>query len=69
MGGKDAIRDLLARDPSARAIVASGYASDPVLADCARYGFIGQLAKPFVMSGLDDALSNALRPISSTTSP
>jgi PAS domain S-box-containing protein len=69
MGGKDAIRDLLALDPSARAIVASGYASDPVLADCARYGFIGQLAKPFVMSGLDDALSNALRPISSTTSP
>lgn len=59
-GGKEAIRDLLAVDPSARAIVASGYSSDPVLADCIRYGFIGQLAKPFVLSELDEVLSRAL---------
>jgi two-component system cell cycle sensor histidine kinase/response regulator CckA len=46
-GGKEAIVKLLKVDKNARAIVASGYSDDPVLADYRRYGFVGMLAKPF----------------------
>ncbi|MBN1297264.1 PAS domain S-box protein, partial [bacterium] len=46
MGGKEAVRKLLAIDPSARVIVASGYSSDPVLSGFSAYGFVGHLAKP-----------------------
>ena len=51
-GGKDAIGDLQKIDPQARVIVSSGYASDPVMANCADYGFAGKLAKPFSLAEL-----------------
>ena len=47
MGGQEAVLELLEMDPNARAIVASGYSSDPVLTDYGDYGFRGSLAKPF----------------------
>ena len=47
MGGKEAVRRLLAEDPRARVIGASGYSRDPVLANHRQYGFIAALRKPF----------------------
>ncbi len=57
MGGLDTVRHLRALDPGAKVIVASGYASDPVLADSAQYGFTGRLAKPFQLQRLEQELA------------
>jgi DNA-binding NarL/FixJ family response regulator len=56
MGGKDAIRELLAIDPAVKAIVSSGYSNDPVMADHLAYGFKGIVAKPFVVQELSGTL-------------
>lgn len=60
MGGKETIQELLALDPTAKVVVASGYSSDPVLSDCARYGFAGYLAKPFQLNELKQELARIL---------
>ena len=39
MGGKQALERLLKIDPHARAIVSSGYATDPVTMKYVNYGF------------------------------
>jgi two-component system cell cycle sensor histidine kinase/response regulator CckA len=60
MGGAEAIKHLLALDPGAKVIVASGYSSDPVLANCTQYGFAGRLAKPFSWQELTETISRVL---------
>jgi PAS domain S-box-containing protein len=60
IGGKDAIRDLLRIDPGVRAIVSSGYADDPVLADYERHGFKAIVPKPFGSAELGAALDQVL---------
>ena len=47
VGGKDAIRDILAIDPKAKVIVASGYSNDPVMSRYRDYGFAAVVHKPF----------------------
>ena len=47
MGGREAIQELLAIDPAIKAIVSSGYSTDPILANYLDYGFKGRLVKPF----------------------
>jgi DNA-binding NarL/FixJ family response regulator len=34
-------------DPNVKAIVASGYFNDPIMADYKKFGFSGVIAKPF----------------------
>lgn len=57
MGGKEAIAALRAFDPKARAVVASGYADDPIMANYQEYGFIGMLAKPFKLNELNNIIA------------
>jgi len=52
MGGKEALKELLALDPKVKAIVASGYSNDPVMAQFQEYGFRAALTKPFKASEL-----------------
>ncbi|MEI6669575.1 MAG: ATP-binding protein [Acidobacteriota bacterium] len=52
MGGKEAIKELLAIDPHVVAIVSSGYADDEVMAEYDKYGFRGVVAKPFSLAEL-----------------
>ncbi len=60
MGGAEAIREIRGLDPDVRAIVASGYSSDPVMARHKDYGFQAALAKPFRASELNEALQFVL---------
>jgi len=60
MGGKEAMKKLLHKYPQAKAVVASGYYNDPVMADCASYGFKAAVAKPFQVEELGQALRKAM---------
>jgi CheY-like chemotaxis protein len=61
IGGKEAIKDLLAIDPQARVIVSSGYADDPAMANYTDYGFRGIVAKPYTQSHLLNVLGQVLK--------
>ena len=56
LGGKDAAARILAQDPDARLVVASGYATNDVLAFYREHGFCARLAKPFRLADLKKAL-------------
>jgi PAS domain S-box-containing protein len=60
MGGKEAIVKLLEIDPSARAIVSSGYSNDPVMAHYRKHGFKGVVAKPYEIDELSETLQRVL---------
>jgi CheY-like chemotaxis protein len=60
LGGKEAIRDLLATDPGVRAIVSSGYTGDPVMANFEDFGFKGIAAKPYTQKELRDVVTRVL---------
>ncbi len=57
MGGKQAVVEIRKVDPAVKALVASGYSNDPVLADCRHYGFDGIVAKPFNVDGLRQSMA------------
>jgi signal transduction histidine kinase/ActR/RegA family two-component response regulator len=46
MGGMEAVRKILELDSTARVVVSSGYADDPVMARYTEYGFKGVVRKP-----------------------
>jgi len=52
MGGKEAVKQLIELDPSVKAIVSSGYATDPVMSRHREYGFCSMLAKPYEIADL-----------------
>jgi two-component system cell cycle sensor histidine kinase/response regulator CckA len=60
MGGKEAARLLRQREPSVKAIVSSGYSSDPVMADYEKYGFAGVIPKPYSLQDLSAVLHRVL---------
>lgn len=60
IGGKEAIKEIIAIDPEARVIVSSGYADDPVMANYSAYGFQGIIAKPYTLDNLQDVLGRIL---------
>jgi CheY-like chemotaxis protein len=52
MGGKEAMTELLKIDPHVKAIVSSGYSSDPILANYRAHGFRGVIPKPYRFTDL-----------------
>jgi PAS domain S-box-containing protein len=60
MGGKETIKELLAIDPHAKVIVASGYSNDPVMANYRDYGFAAMLSKPFDVQELTTEIEKVL---------
>ena len=60
MGGREAVKKLIELDPGVKAIVASGYSSDPVMTDCKAYGFTGVITKPYDLQTLSRTLRTVL---------
>jgi two-component system cell cycle sensor histidine kinase/response regulator CckA len=61
MGGVEAVKKLVEIDPAAKAIVSSGYSSDPVMSNFREYGFAGIVMKPYQISELNEQVRNVLR--------
>jgi CheY-like chemotaxis protein len=57
MGGKECVARLRQVDAGVRAIVSSGYSTDPVMGQYRDYGFGGVVAKPYRLQDLGDVLS------------
>ena len=60
MGGLETLTRLRVIDPQVTALISSGYANNPVMADWAHYGFSGVVAKPYTIAQLQEALHNVL---------
>ena len=61
MGGKDAVKEILAFDPHAKVIVSSGYSNDPAMANCQEYGFVAAVVKPYQLQELAKVINQVLR--------
>ena len=59
MGGWEAIEQLLEFDPEVKAIVSSGYSTDPIMSAYQDYRFKGVVSKPY---GTEELL-NTLREV------
>jgi hypothetical protein len=55
------MRALLTLDRAVRAIVCSGYSSDPVMAAYLEYGFVGILPKPFRLTAMEEMIIATLQ--------
>ena len=60
MGGRKTLEKLLDFDPDVKAIVSTGYSSDPVLSDYKNIGFKGFVIKPYKIDQLTDTLKKVL---------
>lgn len=56
MGGKEAVAEILAVDPSAKVLVSSGYSTDPIMTNYSDYGFSGVINKPFDLMAIKGVL-------------
>jgi two-component system, cell cycle sensor histidine kinase and response regulator CckA len=61
MGGKEALGNMLMINPTVKAIVTSGYSTDPVMSVFQEYGFKGVLSKPYNMQDLEQELFKVIR--------
>jgi len=60
MGGVETLTRLRGLAPDLRAVVCSGYSTDPVVVDHRAHGFSGVVSKPFTASELREQVRRAL---------
>jgi CheY-like chemotaxis protein len=60
MGGQAAAQEILKIHPQAKIVVSSGYATDPVMANFADYGFQAVIAKPYRFTELRKVIQRVL---------
>jgi PAS domain S-box-containing protein len=60
VGGKEAITALLEIDPKVKAVVSSGYSTDPVMANYLEYGFSAVLTKPYLLQDMSKVFQELL---------
>jgi len=61
VGGKEAITKLREIDPEVKAIVSSGYSTDPIMSEYKKYGFSAVLTKPYSVTEIEKTLHILLR--------
>jgi CheY-like chemotaxis protein len=61
MGGAEAMEKLRAMDSEVKAIVSSGYSSDPVMANYRAHGFRGRVPKPYAADDLTQVVEELMR--------
>jgi nitrogen-specific signal transduction histidine kinase/ActR/RegA family two-component response regulator len=61
LGGEETMRRLRAIDPSALAIVSSGYSDTPVMSRYAEYGFAAVATKPYTIAEVVQTLAQVLQ--------
>jgi len=59
-GGKETIQKLIQIDPNVKAVVASGYSNDPVMARYKDFRFKDIIVKPFSIEELGRVLQNLI---------
>lgn len=60
LGGIETMAILRQIDPEIKAVISSGYASDPVMSEYAKYGFSGVVTKPYKFDELLEALNKVI---------
>ena len=60
MGGKEAIGKLREVHPEVKAIVSSGYSTDPVMSDYKTFGFSSLIAKPYSVRELTETIHRVI---------
>jgi two-component system cell cycle sensor histidine kinase/response regulator CckA len=60
LGGKEAVIKLREIDPGVKAIVSSGYSSDPIMAHFKEYGFSGVVSKPYSLQTLSETVEKVI---------
>jgi PAS domain S-box-containing protein len=60
LGGKETIACLREFDPLVKAIVSSGYSTDPIVANFRQYGFVGILTKPYTAKEMSEIIKKVL---------
>ena len=61
IGGKEAIIKRRAIDPDVKAVVSSGYANDPIMANYKEYGFCGVVPNPYKIHELSSTFGRILK--------
>jgi two-component system cell cycle sensor histidine kinase/response regulator CckA len=61
LGGVETLRELQKIDPDVKAVVSSGYSTDPAMANYKEYGFLNSIAKPYKTEELSIILQEALK--------
>ncbi len=59
-GGQETLKELKQIDPRVKAIVSSGYSTDPIMAEFDKYGFAACVSKPYRIEEMADALRKIL---------
>lgn len=62
MGGRELVSILRQKDAKFKAVVISGYSSDPVISEYKKYGFNAYLVKPFSATDLLDTVKKLANP-------
>jgi PAS domain S-box-containing protein len=61
MGGKETMKELLAIDPSVKAIISCRYSDDHVISEFRKYGFSGAVNVPYDMETIKETLKQLLK--------
>ncbi len=60
-GGKETIEELMKIDPAVRAIVSSGYSTDPIMSRYGEYGFMGVIMKPYTLGKIESSMREIIQ--------